>query len=195
MRSCSARRPALSDLRTAFQELLDINELTLAELLALPVLDDLLALHVLGDELLAEELTEGLVIETLAGVELNVQFVDLGIVLVNGPQAALIIEPDLDASNGVVHVINAVLVPPAADPLTCGELNACFNDCPVDDQVCIDDCVASASQEALDLFNAIGTCSQAKVNELTPKDKHANLKTEALEKLDVAFFSNRTKKL
>lgn len=71
----------------------------------------LLAYHVVPEELPASQL-QSADIDTLAGAPLTVQ-VDQGAqsVLVNN---ALVTQPDLEASNGIIHVVDQIIVPPTA---------------------------------------------------------------------------------
>ena len=71
------------------------------------LLTDILTYHVVPDEVTSDELDTG-VVDTLNG-GLAVR-VDPDRVIVND---ASVINPDIDASNGVIHAINRVLIPPA----------------------------------------------------------------------------------
>jgi len=79
----------------------------LAGILALPNLADILLYHVVGSVALSTSLTDGQLINTLEGnaVEVNIVGTD---VFINDAQVTL---PDNSAQNGVVHVINGVLLP------------------------------------------------------------------------------------
>ena len=72
-----------------------------------------LTYHVLGAEVPSSDVATGSV-ETLQGEEIELVASDDG-VTVNG---ANVIAVDVEASNGVIHVIDAVLVPPSIDPST-----------------------------------------------------------------------------
>ncbi len=71
-------------------------------------LTDVLLYHVADGELMAADVVEMDSIETLQGGELTVNVTD-DTVTVND---ATIIETDIETSNGVIHVIDAVLIPP-----------------------------------------------------------------------------------
>jgi uncharacterized surface protein with fasciclin (FAS1) repeats len=73
-------------------------------------LADLLAYHVVAGKLMASDL-ETTKVATKNGATLDVQVTD-GAVTVNG---ANVVTADVAASNGVIHVIDAVLMPPADD--------------------------------------------------------------------------------
>jgi uncharacterized surface protein with fasciclin (FAS1) repeats len=72
-------------------------------------LTDVLTYHVVPGELTAADLKDGDELTTVQGEKLTVS-VDGGEVKIND---ATVVKPDVDASNGVVHVIDSVLVPPA----------------------------------------------------------------------------------
>jgi len=63
--------------------------------------------HVYGGSALSTDLSDGMMVTTLAGTELEVE-IDTNGVYIGG---AMVVIADLTADNGVVHVIDAVLVP------------------------------------------------------------------------------------
>ena len=67
----------------------------------------ILTYHVVAGNVMAENLSDGQVVTTLNGQELKVS-INNGIVTING---ATVVAADLAGSNGVVHVIDAVLLP------------------------------------------------------------------------------------
>jgi uncharacterized surface protein with fasciclin (FAS1) repeats len=71
-------------------------------------LAQILLYHVLGAEVLSTDLTDGQVATTLEGSDITVTINADG-VFING---AMVTVADIDASNGVIHVIDAVLLPP-----------------------------------------------------------------------------------
>ncbi|MGP1387154.1 MAG: fasciclin domain-containing protein [Thainema sp.] len=71
------------------------------------LLTEILTYHVVPDEVTSDELETGVVDTLNGGVAVRV---DPGQVIVND---ASVINPDIDASNGVIHAINRVLIPPA----------------------------------------------------------------------------------
>lgn len=91
----------------AFEALGDTLE-TLLEPANQEELAEILAYHVVPGELTAAELSDGQMLETVQGDSLEVAVSD-GTVTVNG---ATVAAADVEASNGVVHVIDEVLLPP-----------------------------------------------------------------------------------
>jgi uncharacterized surface protein with fasciclin (FAS1) repeats len=73
-------------------------------------LAEILTYHVVPGELTAAELTDGQQLETVQGDSLEVE-IDGENVTING---AAVVTPDVEASNGVVHVIDEVLTPPTS---------------------------------------------------------------------------------
>ena len=70
-------------------------------------LTNILTYHVVSGSIKAADLTDGQKVKTLQGGELTVSIKD-GKVMING---ANVTAADLTGSNGVVHVIDAVLMP------------------------------------------------------------------------------------
>jgi uncharacterized surface protein with fasciclin (FAS1) repeats len=93
-----------------------------AEILATVGADaDILALvltyHVVAGEVLSSDLTDGQVIETVAGEPLTVNISGGTVTLTDlAGQTATVTTADVAASNGVIHVIDTVLLP--VDPTT-----------------------------------------------------------------------------
>ena len=96
----------------AFADLLEALDITAEELLAREDLGDILLYHVVSGEFPAEAVIESAPITDLPTLNedatLNIDVVD-GSVVVN--ESATVITADVFASNGVVHVIDAVLIP------------------------------------------------------------------------------------
>ena len=85
--------------------------ITAEELLALPNLGEILQYHVVGASAYAADLSDGQMITTLLGEDVTVSITDEGVMINN----AMVIVADIAADNGVVHVIDAVLLPPTAN--------------------------------------------------------------------------------
>jgi uncharacterized surface protein with fasciclin (FAS1) repeats len=88
-----------------------LPEGTLDELLANPdQLASILTYHVVAGEVTSDQLTEGQEVTTVNGAPAT-------ITLEGGPKinGANIVTPDIQATNGVIHVIDAVILPPAAE--------------------------------------------------------------------------------
>ncbi len=95
----------------AFATALETLGLTADELLAdKPTLTSILTYHVVKGEVLSTDLTDGMKAPTVNGAELTVD--------INGSTVkvddATVTTADVMASNGVVHIVDGVLLPPAA---------------------------------------------------------------------------------
>ena len=90
-----------------------IPQETLDTLLADPTgdLTQILLYHVVEGKVMAADVTDGLEATTLQGAPVNFTVAD-GSVKIND---ATIVTTDIEASNGVIHVIDAVIMPPAAE--------------------------------------------------------------------------------
>ena len=88
------------------------------DLLLLPsnqeALAGILTYHVIGDEVTSDEVAPGEV-ETVNGASVTIAVEDDGTVMVD---QATVTKVDILASNGVIHEIDAVLLPPDFDPAT-----------------------------------------------------------------------------
>ena len=97
----------------AIGALVEALEITAEDLLALPNLAEILTYHVVGAVALSTDLSDGQEIPTLQGADVNIT-INSDTVMVND---AMVIVADLIADNGVVHVIDAVLLPPTPDSI------------------------------------------------------------------------------
>lgn len=88
--------------------------MTEQELMALDNLDEILQYHVISGEVLSSQLTNGQTAATLQGSDVTVT-IDGTTVMIND---ATVTAADLNAGNGVVHVIDTVLTLPAAGDST-----------------------------------------------------------------------------
>lgn len=73
---------------------------------------EILTYHVVSGTVMASDVTQLSKANTVAGAPINIQVTD-GNVVLKGENTAKVIKTDIQASNGVIHVIDAVLLPPA----------------------------------------------------------------------------------
>ncbi len=100
----------------AFVAALEALGLSKEELLASPDLAGILTYHVVAGKLMAADVLAAVEagggtaeVETVNGAPISVTVVD-GMVMING--TATVTATDIEAGNGVVHVIDAVILPP-----------------------------------------------------------------------------------
>ena len=91
----------------------NVSKATLNGLLADPkgALKDVLTYHVVAGKVMASDLSDGQVLTTVNGAPLKVTINSDGTVMVGD---ATVTTADIETSNGVIHVIDSVLLPPAA---------------------------------------------------------------------------------
>ncbi|WP_200974301.1 fasciclin domain-containing protein [Echinicola sp. 20G] len=94
----------------AFMSFLDDNALAATDLLASDQLSDILLYHVLASEVMASGVSAGEV-QTANGDSFYVSQAADGSLWING--SAQIVDTDIEASNGVIHVLDYVIVPPS----------------------------------------------------------------------------------
>merc|ERR1712195_450560 len=84
-------------------------------------LSAILTYHVVDGQVLSTDLTDGMAAPTLQGEDVTINTTD-GVVI---NDSATVTTADITTSNGVIHVVNAVLVPPSIDVVaflaTCGD--------------------------------------------------------------------------
>ena len=101
------------------------------------LLTSILTYHVIGATVLSTDLMDGMTATTVQGQEVTVTINDTGI-FINDAQ---VIMADIETSNGVVHVIDAVLLPAdtttSANNLNLEALNFTFGPSPAIDEVLI----------------------------------------------------------
>ena len=88
-------------------------------MLALPNLGEILQYHVVAAEAYSDDLSDGQTLTTLEGSDVTVTIGDAGVMI----NEAMVIIADLEADNGVVHVIDAVLIPTATNVLETATLD------------------------------------------------------------------------
>lgn len=96
----------------AFAALLQSLDVTAEELLARDDLSAILTYHVVAGNVMAADLSDGQVVETVQGGTLTVSVTTDGVTLTdaNGGVSS-VTATDIKASNGVVHLIDSVLLP------------------------------------------------------------------------------------
>lgn len=101
----------------AFAAALEALGITAEELLASEDLAGILTYHVVAGKLMAADVIAAVeaadgeaMVDTVNGAPISVTISD-GMVMING--TATVTAADLEAGNGVVHVIDAVILPPA----------------------------------------------------------------------------------
>ena len=88
----------------------NLPEGTLEAVLAdIDLLTSILTYHVVGSTALSTDLSDGLTVTTLNGADVTVSITEEGVSI----NDAMVTVEDIPADNGVVHVIDAVLLPPA----------------------------------------------------------------------------------
>jgi len=75
-------------------------------------LQSILKYHVVSGAVMAEDVVEMSEAKTLQGAKLGIRTSD-GSVMLEGKNVASVTKTDIAASNGVIHVVDAVLMPPA----------------------------------------------------------------------------------
>ncbi len=125
-------------------------------------LNNILFYHTVGTTALSTDLSNSMTITTLQGQDIIVNINDQG-VFVNNAQVIL---ADLIANNGVVHVIDAVLLPTADLVPGCTDITACnFNiSAEVDDNSCT---YPSCTNPEACNYDALALCSDESLCDLS----------------------------
>ncbi len=90
-----------------------LDELTMPE--NKDTLTAILTYHVVAGEVLSSDLTDGQEVETVQGETLTVGVTDDGVTLTDASGNTVnVVTADVEASNGVIHAIDGVLLPSAA---------------------------------------------------------------------------------
>ncbi|MGF3142719.1 fasciclin domain-containing protein, partial [Facklamia sp. P13055] len=91
----------------AFEQLLEELDITEQELLTQPDLNKLLTYHLVASKILAEDLKDGKSVETVNGEKVAFDFSEDEPMI----SESMITSTDLEVSNGVIHIIDTVLIP------------------------------------------------------------------------------------
>ncbi len=102
----------LAPVNSAFEAIEDV----LATLDAATVKDVLLS-HVIESSVLSSDLTNGMEVKTLGSLELTVKISGDKVTFVAPGSEAVVTSADIKASNGIVHLIDSVLLPKLGDDL------------------------------------------------------------------------------
>ncbi len=78
-------------------------------------LKNILDFHIVEGKMMSKDLKDGQDLTTMQGEKLTVKIDSNGVITVNG---AMITESDIEASNGVIHIIDTVLMPKPIDTAT-----------------------------------------------------------------------------
>jgi uncharacterized surface protein with fasciclin (FAS1) repeats len=109
----------------AFEALLDELEVDVDELLEdTDAVSSILLYHVVEGALLSDDFEDDSTLETLNGASITVTVNRSGDIILD--EFANVVEPDLEQSNGVIHVIDGVLLPPDDSSEGGGGGEACF---------------------------------------------------------------------
>ncbi|NBC84530.1 MAG: T9SS type A sorting domain-containing protein, partial [Bacteroidetes bacterium] len=135
---------------------------TLADLLADPTgeLAEILQYHVVSGKVMSGDLTDGMKVETLQGDSIMIE-IDGEDVTVNGASVTM---ADLEAQNGVVHVIDAVLLPPVETNVNnISIINSSVKLYPTiaRDQVTLEFTLDKGAKTTIDIYNLKGTKVQS----------------------------------
>lgn len=96
----------------AFNDTLAELGITAEELLARDDLSDILTYHVVSGKVMAADLSDGMTVTTVQGGTLEVHIHDGAVELVDGNgNEAIVTTADVATSNGVVHIIDGVVLP------------------------------------------------------------------------------------
>lgn len=141
----------------------NVDQATLDALTADPdgLLTQVLTYHVLPGATFAGDITDGMMAATVNGEDLTFG-VGATVTVGNDNGTATVTVPDLEASNGVVHVINEVLIPVSLNVehiASVGSLNIFPN--PTNQQFTVDLNLVNAERVSIDLVNLVGQTVKA----------------------------------
>ncbi|MGJ3237211.1 MAG: fasciclin domain-containing protein [Anaerolineae bacterium] len=101
----------------AFTAALDELGLTLDDVVAdVDLLANILTYHVVSGKVFSNDLSDGLEVTALNGASFTVNITDEGVTLTDGlGRVVNVVATDIEGTNGVIHVIDNVIVPPAEE--------------------------------------------------------------------------------
>lgn len=137
----------------------NVPQSTLDALLADPsgLLTDVLTYHVIPSAALSSSLSNGQVLATLNGEGLTVTIAGGNVSVGNANGNALVTVADIEVSNGVVHVIDAVLVPVTLSTTHMENVNSIkIYPNPTNYQFTVDLDLSASGKVTVDLVNLIG---------------------------------------
>jgi uncharacterized surface protein with fasciclin (FAS1) repeats len=135
-----------------------VDQATLDALTADPsgLLTQVLTYHVVEGAVFSTDLSDGMMVATLNGELLNIG-VGATVTVGNANGTATVTVPDLEADNGVVHVINAVLIPITLNVDNIAELDGLnIYPNPANQQFTVDMTLAQQNRVSIDIVNLLG---------------------------------------
>jgi uncharacterized surface protein with fasciclin (FAS1) repeats len=147
-----------------------LGEAAVATLLAdHDALVDLLTYHVVSGEVLSKDLAGGQRLQTVEGGRLKIRLTSSGVYVVASGSQALVTQADVQASNGVVHAIDTVLLPSAAAKPACATCKTLGWDAG-DNDVCAESDNGFECQSELDFADARRACTDFGARLCTPAE-------------------------
>lgn len=136
-----------------------VDQETIDELTADPsgLLTQVLTYHVAAGAVFSGDLSDGQQIPTVNGEIVNIGIDGAVVTVGNASSIAAVIQPDIEATNGVVHVIDAVLLPLTLSVDHIAALNSLniFPN-PANQQFTVDINLAQSSRVMIDMVNVVG---------------------------------------
>ncbi len=147
-------------------------------------LAQILLYHVVGAKALSTDLSDGQMIPTLEGSDVQVSITD-GNVYING---AMVTVADLKADNGVVHVIDAVLLPTATGvrEMIIDKANVSVYPNPASEFVNVSFEVDSETEISLELYDMLG--KQVRIKKLGSVPKGYNIAEMSVSDIDSGMY-------
>ncbi|MGB0591085.1 MAG: fasciclin domain-containing protein, partial [Myxococcota bacterium] len=150
------------------------------------LLNSVLTYHVVAGTVLASEVVTMTSATTLQGSDIMIEVVD-GAVVLNG--SVNVTATDVMASNGVIHVIDAVLMPPAAESNFCDDYVATCGEWPVAETSCADWWAAAPAGEAGAATGASQACYTYHLDVAASMTEQADIDMHCAHALGMADMS------